>query len=75
MTAILTEDDVRDMIRERIGDRTLAKAGVEMGVSAAWLCQILNGSRHPSGKVLDIIGVARNGKTPKKALAFTKLPE
>lgn len=65
MTAILTEDDVRAMIRERIGDRTLAVAGAEMGVSAPWLCQILKGQRVPSGKVLDMLGIERHSTAPR----------
>lgn len=75
MATILTEYEVRQMIRTHIGARSLAKAGADMGVSASWLCQVLKGDRRPAGKILDLIGVARNPRAPKKALAFTKLSD
>ncbi len=57
----LTEDDVRQRLREFIGDRRQYVVARELGVTAPWLCQLLNGYRRPSGKVLDALGIERLG--------------
>lgn len=70
---LLSEDQVRAMVRDWIGERSLAEAGSAIGVSAAWLCQIVTAKVRPCGKVLDEIGIARNPRGGgKKVLAFVR---
>lgn len=60
MTAKMTADDVRDQLRqqaERYGSqRALART---IGVSAAFLSDVLLGRREPSGPLLDFLGIER----------------
>ena len=70
----MTEDDVRELLRNKIAGKPLRAAGRELGVTAPWLCMVLAGKRAPSGKILDAIGVARRPKGPtRKGLAFTTI--
>lgn len=72
----LTERQVRKELREWIGDRSLAEAGLAIGVSAPWLSLILSGRCTPSGKVLDVLGLARKKRgRSEKPLVFTKVSE
>jgi hypothetical protein len=67
----LTENDIRAMLREKVKQfPSQNKAAIGLGLKKEWLSMILTGRRRPCGRVLDIIGVKRNGKGPAKCVDY-----
>lgn len=55
----MTEDEVRALIRQWIGARSMTKAAKDIGISVQFMSMVLSGAKLPSGKMLDAIGVQR----------------
>lgn len=61
----------RSLLKARQGDRTLFELGVEIGVSPAYLCDILNGRRELGPKVLRYLGLT---KAVKRVVTYRRIP-
>lgn len=59
MTTILTEDDVRAMIRERAGPRGIAKWCRANGIHRPNVTQFMLGLRGPGAPTLDALGLKK----------------
>jgi predicted transcriptional regulator len=55
----MTADEVRDLIRERIGAGTQVDLARKFGVSGSYLSDVLKGSREPGGNLLEALGLKR----------------
>lgn len=59
MAKPLTQSQVIELLRKRQGGRPAARLAQELKISAAYLSEILNGTREPGPSVLDKIGLHR----------------
>ena len=55
----MNADEVRQILRNKIGDGTQSDLAKKMGISPSYLNDILNGLREPGGGVLDALGLRR----------------
>lgn len=53
----LTQDEVVARLHSIIRTRTQASLAKEIGVSRSFLCEVLRGTRPPTGKILDHLGL------------------
>lgn len=68
----LSADEVRAMLKAHVAQYpTQVAAAKAMGLTEPWLSMMLNGTRRPCGRALDILGVNRLPKHTKKRLDFT----
>lgn len=56
----MTDDDVRKLIAKRLRGTTQRALAAELGVSAAYICDILKGKRNPGDKILRPLGLSRS---------------
>ena len=47
------------LLRDRLKGRTYKEVGDEIGVSAAFICNVLKGKRKPGPKVLKALGLKK----------------
>lgn len=60
MSEVFSADEVREMLRALVTrDRKQKDLAAEAGVSSAFISDILQGNRNPSGAALDLIGIER----------------
>jgi transcriptional regulator with XRE-family HTH domain len=57
MPAHLTQDEVVARLHSIIRTRTQSSLADEIGVSRSFLCEIMRGTRPPTGKILDHLGL------------------
>ena len=57
MSDFLTEQEVVAKMREIIKTRTQASLAAEIGVSRSFLNEVIKGTRPPTGKILDHLGL------------------
>lgn len=57
--ALLSEEDVREMLRERVGKRAQYEAAAEFGVTPGFLSMALNGKRPMTGRLGRLLGIKR----------------
>ena len=57
MSDFLTEQEVVAKMREIIKTRTQASLAAEIGVSRSFLNEVIKGTRPPTGKILDFLGL------------------
>jgi transcriptional regulator with XRE-family HTH domain len=55
----MNADEVRNQLREKIGNGTQAEYAKKLGISATYLSEILRGFREPAAVVLDRLGLTR----------------
>jgi hypothetical protein len=55
----MTANEVREMLREHVGEGTQVELAKKMGISPTYLNDILQGAREPGGCVLDWLGLKR----------------
>lgn len=57
MLAHLTQDEVIARLRAIVKTRTQSSLADEIGVSRSFLCEVMRGTRPPTGKILDHLGL------------------
>lgn len=57
MPSHLTQDEVVARLHGIIRTRTQASLADEIGVSRSFLCEVMRGTRPPTGKILDHLGL------------------
>ena len=57
MSDFLTEQEVVAKMREIIKTRTQASLAAEIGISRSFLNEVIKGTRPPTGKILDHLGL------------------
>ena len=55
----LTQSQVIELLKKRQGVRPAKDLAEELGISAAYLCEIYNGNREPGPAVLTGLGLER----------------
>lgn len=55
----MTADEVRAILRQKLGDGTQVDLAKSLGISPAYLSDILSGARDPGDRVLDALGLER----------------
>ena len=55
----MTADEVREILRQKLGDGTQVDLARTLGISPAYLSDILSGARDPGDRVLDALGLRR----------------
>lgn len=63
----LTADDVLEMMRKQMGDRTQTAYANELGITPQYLCDILQRRRDPGPKVLSRLGLTQSVKYERTA--------
>lgn len=68
MREYLEQEQVVDMLRKMIETRTQSSLAEEIGISRSFFCEVVKGTRPPTGKILQFLGLdchvvyARSGK-------------
>jgi transcriptional regulator with XRE-family HTH domain len=57
MAKHLTQDEVLAQLHSIIRTRTQSSLAEEIGVSRSFLCEVMRGTRPPTGKILDHLGL------------------
>lgn len=57
MAKHLTQDEVVARLHGIIRTRTQASLAGEIGISRSFLCEVMRGTRPPTGKILDHLGL------------------
>lgn len=57
MSDHLTQDQVLNRLRAIVKTRTQASLSAEIGVSRSFLNEVIKGTRPPTGKILDYLGL------------------
>jgi transcriptional regulator with XRE-family HTH domain len=57
MPAHIAQDEVIARLRGIVKTRTQASLADEIGVSRSFLCEVMRGTRPPTGKILDHLGL------------------
>lgn len=65
---VVTESDVRDLLRTRCDQTSQAKVANDAGVSRQLVCMMIHGVKPVSGRVRDLLGVDRNKKGRPKGV-------
>ena len=55
----ITSDELLNLLRDKQGDRTQAELAKEIGISPAYLSDVLAGRRDPGPSVLDFLGIEK----------------
>ena len=57
MAKHLTQDEVLAQLHGIIRTRTQSSLAGEIGISRSFLCEVMRGTRPPTGKILDHLGL------------------
>jgi transcriptional regulator with XRE-family HTH domain len=57
--AVMTDDDVLELIRKRKGEKSLREFAKEIGITAPYLSDILKKNRSPGKTVLKFFGLEK----------------
>jgi transcriptional regulator with XRE-family HTH domain len=67
----LTRQEVVELLKKRMGKKTLRGFGEEIGLSAPYLSDVFRGNREPGPSILAVIGVEKVFKTTETT--YTKV--
>ncbi len=56
----MTADEVRDLLREKLKGGTQNDLAHDLGISPAYLCDVLGGFRNPGVKLLRALGLSKS---------------